>query len=48
VLVELKVAASYQRGDEAQLLNALKASPKRVGLLINFGRQKIGFGRFIL
>jgi GxxExxY protein len=46
--VELKVAASYQRGDEAQLLNALKASHKRVGLIINFARQKVGFRRFIL
>jgi GxxExxY protein len=48
VLVELKVAACYQRADEAQLLNALKASHKRVGLLINFGRQKVEFQRFIL
>ena len=48
VLVELKVAASYQRADEAQLLNALKASGKRVGMLINFGREKVEFQRFIL
>jgi GxxExxY protein len=47
VLVELKVAQDYCPADEAQLLNELKATRRRVGLLINFGRHKIGFKRFV-
>ena len=48
VIVELKIAPSYQRADEAQLLNALTASGKKVGLLINFGRHKVEFRRFVM
>jgi GxxExxY protein len=47
VLVELKVAAQYDKRDEAQLLNALKATGLKLGLLINFGRTKVEFRRFI-
>jgi GxxExxY protein len=46
VIVELKVAREYQSDDEAQLLNELKATGVRVGLLINFGRTKVEFKRF--
>jgi len=45
VLVELKVAPEYQTADEAQLLNELKATGLKVGLLINFGRTKVEFKR---
>jgi GxxExxY protein len=47
VIVELKVARDYQSEDEAQLLNELKATATRVGLLINFGRTKVEFWRFV-
>jgi GxxExxY protein len=47
VLVELKVAAEYQKADEAQLLNELKATGVKVGLLINFGRTKVEFKRMV-
>lgn len=47
VIVELKVAKSYQAHDEAQLLNELKASRIKVGLLINFGREKVEFKRMV-
>ena len=47
VLVDLKVAPQYDKRDEAQLLNALKATGMEVGLLINFGRSKVEFRRFI-
>jgi hypothetical protein len=33
--------------DEAQLLNELKATGIRVGLLINLGRTKVEFKRFV-
>ena len=41
VLVELKVSPALDNRDEAQLLNELKATGIKVGLLINFGRRKI-------
>jgi GxxExxY protein len=47
VIVELKVAADYCPHDEAQLLNELKATGIKVGLLVNFGRHKVGFKRFV-
>jgi len=48
VIVELKVAAQYNSNDEAQLINELKATGLRVGLLINFGREKVEFKRLAL
>jgi GxxExxY protein len=47
VIVELKVAKTYTIEDEPQLLNELKATGKKVGLLINFGRAKVEFKRFV-
>jgi GxxExxY protein len=47
VLVELKVATEYQTADEAQLLNELKATGLKMGLLINFGRTKVEFKRMV-
>jgi GxxExxY protein len=46
-MVELKVATEYQKKDEAQLLNELKATGIKVGLLINFGRAKVEFKRMV-
>jgi GxxExxY protein len=48
VIVELKVASEYNSADEAQLINELKATGIRVGLLINFGREKVEFKRLAL
>ena len=47
VLVELKVAPALDSRDEAQLLNELKATGIKVGLLINFGRQRADFKRLV-
>ena len=47
VMVELKVAKSYVPDDEPQLLNELKATGAKVGLLINFGRTKVEFRRMV-
>ncbi len=47
VIVELKVAKNYNAADEAQLLNELKATGTKVGLLINFGKEKVEFKRMI-
>lgn len=48
VIVEVKVARSYNSADEAQLLNELKATGTRVGLLVNFGRERVEYKRMIV
>jgi len=47
VVVEIKVAPQYDKRDEAQLLNELKATSLKVGLLINFGRNKVEYKRLV-
>jgi GxxExxY protein len=47
VIVELKTAKNYNVEDEPQLLNELKATGIKVGLLINFGRTKVEFKRMV-
>ena len=47
VIVEIKVAPEYDKRDEAQLLNEIKATGHRVGLLLNFGRTKVAHKRLI-
>ena len=47
VAVEIKVAAQYDKRDEAQLLNELKATGLKVGVLLNFGRTKVEFKRLV-
>jgi GxxExxY protein len=48
VIVELKVAKNYNTEDEAQILNELKSGTIKIGLLINFGKTKVEFKRFIM
>ena len=47
VLVEIKIAPQYDKRDEAQLLNELKATGIKLGLLLNFGRAKVEFKRLV-
>jgi GxxExxY protein len=47
VIVELKTGKEYQSADAAQLLNELKCTGMKVGFLINFGRTKVEFKRFV-
>ena len=47
VLVEIKIAPQYDKRDEAQLLNVLKATGLKVGILLNFGRYKVEYKRLI-
>jgi len=47
VLVEIKIAPQYDRRDEAQLLNMLKATGLKVGVLLNFGQYKVEYKRLI-
>jgi GxxExxY protein len=47
VLVEIKIAPQYDKRDEAQLLNMLKATGIKVGVLANFGRYKVEYKRLV-
>jgi GxxExxY protein len=47
VAVEIKVNPQYDKRDEAQLLNELKATGLKVGLLVNFGRSKVEYKRLV-
>ena len=48
VIVELKSVDSLQKIHEAQLLNYLKATGYKVGLLVNFPHPKAEIKRFVL
>ena len=47
VIIELKTAESLDRIHEAQLLNYLKATGIKVGLLVNFKHQKADIKRLV-
>lgn len=48
VLVELKALKILTQVEEAQVLNYLKATGLKVGLLINFGEQSLKYKRLVL
>jgi len=47
VIVEIRIAPQFDTRDEAQLLNELRATGIRVGLLVNFGRTRAEFKRLV-
>lgn len=48
IIVEIKAMDAISPAHEAQLLNYMKATKTRVGLLINFGEQNCKFRRLII
>ena len=42
-----KIAPQFHKRDEAQLLNVLKATRLKVGVLLNFGRHKVEVKRLV-
>lgn len=48
VIVELKALSGLTENDLAQVLNYLKATGKKIGLLINFGTNSLQYKRIIL
>jgi GxxExxY protein len=48
IIVELKALDSIIPEHTAQVLNYLKATGKRVGLIVNFGTTKLQYKRIIL
>jgi len=47
IIVELKAVEQLTKIHEAQLLNYLKATNLRIGLLINFGEMSLKFKRMV-
>ena len=47
VLVEIIIAPQYNKRDQPQLLNVLKATGLKIGILLNFSRYKVEYERFI-
>ena len=48
VVVELKAIKALTGGDQAQLINYLKATGTQRGLLINFGTPRLEYKRMVL
>lgn len=48
ILLELKAVSKLIPEHKAQLLNYLKASGIEVGLLVNFGKERLEWERFVI
>jgi GxxExxY protein len=48
IIVEIKALKALGAAEEAQVLNYLKASGHRLGILINFGAPRLKFKRIVL
>ncbi len=48
VIVELKAVSEFHPVHKAQIISYLKATGLKVALLLNFGKEKVEFKRFIL
>tara|TARA_R110001583_G_scaffold7286_1_gene36270 strand:- start:2732 stop:3115 length:384 start_codon:yes stop_codon:yes gene_type:complete len=48
IIIELKAVKTLEDSHYAQLLNYLKATGKKVGLLINFGSKSLQYKRVIM
>jgi GxxExxY protein len=48
IIIEIKALSALTAEHESQLLNYLKASETKVGLLINFGTKSLQYKRMVL
>lgn len=48
IIVELKAITQMSGKEESQIINYLKATKFKLGLLLNFGSSKLEYKRFIL
>lgn len=46
IQLEIKAASSLTPSDESQVINVLKAAKLPLGLLVNFGEEKLVYRRF--
>ena len=47
IIVEIKALSKCRENEEAQIINAIKAAKKRVGVLINFGEPSLYWKRYV-
>ena len=47
IMVELKALSQFTGGNDQQILNYLKATRSKVGVLINFGTPSLEYKRFV-
>ena len=47
IIVEIKAISQCGPNQEAQIINVLKASKKKVGVLINFGELSLNWKRYV-
>lgn len=47
VIVEIKAISNLSGNEEAQIINYLKASGLKIGLLLNFGSKSLEHRRFV-
>ena len=47
IIIETKATSGFNSGDEAQLINYLKATRLKVGLLVNFGQVSLKWKRMV-
>jgi len=48
IIIELKVATKIKDVHKAQVANYLKATGKKLGIIINFGSEKLEFERVVM
>jgi GxxExxY protein len=48
IILELKAVSQIAETHKAQIINYLKATRIRLGMLINFGNEKLEYQRFVL
>lgn len=48
IILELKAAEALSKAHEAQVLNYLKATGYKLGILVNFGKERVESKRFVL
>lgn len=46
IILEIKAMETLGPADEAQILNYLKGTKKPLGILVNFGKEKLQYKRF--
>ena len=47
IILELKVAANILNAHKAQVINYLKATGVKLAIILNFGKQELGFERIV-
>ncbi|MDR2231552.1 MAG: GxxExxY protein [Tannerella sp.] len=47
IIIELKALSDFNSEHESQILNYLKATKEKVGLLINYGKESLEYKRMI-